>query len=462
MQDSYYSGRSIKKLGDNVLLVSDGRFTSCDLPDPHYSFGSPEMKVFVGDEVVARPVVFYVEDVPVFAIPFGVFPVQRGRRSGLIAPVFGQNNRGRYLRNLGYYWAINDYLDWAIRSDVYAKGGFTFYSDFRYAMRYLLQGSVGASFARVIQGEPGDPDYSDDQLFNIRLLHNQQFNPSTRLDVNFTFTSSSYYNQTSLNLNELLQQNIVSNATLTKSWEGTPHSLTLNVRRDQNLQPQPGVPEIIDVLPSLIFNRSQTYPFRRSGAAGSGSLRWYELIGFSYNGQFLNRMTRTPVATGNLLEEQRGVQHSLPISASPKLGYFTVAPFFNYNEKWYDRRLSRSQDTSGTLIEDVEHGFFAVRTFSAGVAMSTKLYGLFRPGVLGITGIRHQMIPSISYNFQPDFSKPGWGYWAGYTDTSGAEVRYDRYGGGDLRRRAGRGAAGHLVLAGERHRDEDGALGHLS
>jgi lipopolysaccharide assembly outer membrane protein LptD (OstA) len=426
MQDSYYSGRAIKKVGDEVLLVADGVFTSCDLDDPHYAFGSPEMKVFVGDKVVARPVVFYVSDVPVFAIPFGVFPVQRGRRSGLIAPVFGQNYRGRYLRNLGYYWAINDYLDWSLRTDLYAKGGYTFYSDFRYAVRYLLQGSLGGSFARVIQGEPGDPDYSDNQLFNIRFLHNQQFDPTTRLDVNFTFTSSSYYQETSVNLNDLLQQNIVSNATLTKSWEGTPHSLTLNVRRDQNLQPSEGDVEISDVLPGIIFNRSQTYPFRSSGA--SGSLRWYELIGFSYNAQALNRVTRTPTATGQLVEERRGIQHSLPISASPKVGYITVAPFFNYSEKWYDRRISRSQDTSGTLLEDAEHGFYAVRTFTTGIAMSTKLYGIFRPGILGITGIRHQVIPSISYSYQPDFSRPGWGYWGSYTDTTGAEVLYDRYG----------------------------------
>lgn len=428
LQDSYYAGREIKKVGENILLVADGTFTSCDLPDPHYAFGSPEMKVFVGDEVVARPVVFYVSDVPVFAIPFGVFPVQRGRRSGLIAPVFGENFRGRYLRNLGYYWAINDYTDWSVRTDLYSKGGYTFYSDFRYAVRYLLQGSLGASFARVIQGEAGDPDYSDEQLFNIRLLHNQQFDPTTRLDVNFTFSSSNYYQQTSVNLNDLLQQNIVSNATLTKSWEGTPHSLTLNIRRDQNLQPTPGQVEITDVLPSVIFNRSQTYPFRRNTPGSASTLGWYELIGFSYNGQFINRATRTPTATGKLVEERRGIQHSLPLSASPKVGYFTIAPYFNYTEKWYDRRVSKSQDSSGTVLTEAERGFFAVRTFTTGIAMSTKLYGIFRPGVLGITGIRHQMIPSISYAYQPDFSQPGWGYWDAYTDTSGAAVRYDRYG----------------------------------
>ncbi len=428
MDQSYYSGDAIKKVQDNVLYVKSGRFTSCDLDDPHYHFGSPTMKVFVGDEVVARPVFFYVDDVPVFAIPFGVFPTARGRRSGLLTPVFGESFRGRYLRNLGYYWAINDYMDWAVRGDVYSKGGYTFYTDFRYALRYIFTGALSASFGRVISGEAGDPDYSEDEVFNVRARHNQTIDPTTRLDIDLTFISSTYYQQTSTDLNQLLLQNIVSNATLSKSWEGTPNSLTLNIRRDQNLQPRPGQVEVTDLLPSVIFTRNQNYPFRSEGSTGTSSLTWYEYIGYSYSGQLLNRRTETALDQGSRTDDRRGVLHSLRFNASPKVGYITIAPFFNYTSKWYDKNIEQQFDPAdSTLRESEVKGFTAVRYFDLGISATTKLYGLLQPGILGITGFRHQLIPSLSYVYQPDFSAPGWGYYGRYLNASGNEQIYDQY-----------------------------------
>jgi lipopolysaccharide assembly outer membrane protein LptD (OstA) len=428
MEQNFYSGEAIKKMQDNVLYVKSGRFTSCDLDDPHYHFGSPAMKVFVGEEVVARPVFFYVDDVPVFAIPFGVFPTARGRRSGILTPVFGESFRGRYLRNLGYYWAINDYMDWSVRGDVYSKGGYTFYTDFRYGLRYIFSGALSASFGRVISGEAGDPDFSENEVFNVRALHNQTINPTTRLDIDLTFISSTYYQETSTNLNELLLQNIVSNATLSKSWEGTPNSLTLNIRRDQNLQPSPGQVEVTDLLPSVIFTRNQSYPFRLEGSTGTTSLRWYEYIGYSYSGQLLNRRTETALEQGSKIDNRRGVLHSLRFNASPKVGFITIAPFFNYTSKWYDKSIEQQFDPAdSTLTELEQRGFNAVRYFDLGVSATTKLYGLLQPGILGITGFRHQLIPSLSYVYQPDFSSPGWGYYGRYDNASGNEQIYDRF-----------------------------------
>ncbi|MCK5573053.1 MAG: LPS-assembly protein LptD, partial [Bacteroidetes bacterium] len=430
MENNYYSGEAIKKVEDNVLYVQGGRFTSCDLDDSHYYFGSPTMKVFMGDEVVARPVYFYIDDVPVFALPFGVFPTARGRRSGLLTPIFGESFRGRYLRNLGYYWAINDYMDWSVRGDVYSKGGYTFYTDFRYALRYIFTGGLSASFGRTVTGEAGDADFSDNQVFNVRVLHNQTINPTTRLDVDLTFISSTYYQETSTNLNELLLQNIVSNATLTKSWEGTPNSLTLNIRRDQNLQPRPGQVETTDLLPSVIFTRSQNYPFRSEGTLGTSSLRWYEYLGYAYTGQFLNRRTETKLEQGSLLDNRLGAQHLLRFNASPKVGYITVAPFFNYTSRWYNKSVEKQFNPidSSVVTREVKE-FTAVRFFDLGVSATTKLYGVFHPGVFGITGFRHQLIPSVSYVYQPDFSAPGWGYYGRYTDASGREQIYDRFEG---------------------------------
>jgi lipopolysaccharide assembly outer membrane protein LptD (OstA) len=426
IENGFYYGEAIKKVEANVLFVGEGKYTTCDLEHPHYYFASPEMKVMVKDKVVARPVYLYISGVPVFALPFGVFPNERGRRSGIIAPAYGESGRGRYLLHFGYYWAMSDYTDWNIRADGYTRGSWTLYSDFRYVKRYDFSGGVSGSYARSIEGERGDPGYSDDRLFNLRLTHNQEFDPTTRLIVDFTFSSGSYYQRTSYNFNDLLRQNLISNATLAKSWEGTPNSMTINVRRDQNLQSG----EVSEVLPSLAFSRSQTYPFRFGKGAGDGSAStWYELIGYTYNSQFLNtRSKRKGVGLSFQRDERRGINHSLSVNASPKLGYITLTPFFNYSEKWYDKSIRREfNPTDSTITTSDVKAIKAVRYYDIGVSAGTKLYGIFQPGIFDITGIRHQVTPTLSYTYQPDFSKRHFGYYGRYTDETGREQLYSFY-----------------------------------
>jgi lipopolysaccharide assembly outer membrane protein LptD (OstA) len=426
IERGWYYGDSIKKVADKVLFVKDGRYTTCDLDHPHYYFYSPEMKIIIGHIVVARPVVLEIADVPVFALPFGIFPTERGRRSGLIAPAYGESaTRGRYITHLGYYWAISDYMDWDLRADGYAKGGYTLYSDYRYALRYNFSGTLSGSYGRTILGERGDPGYSNSSVFNLRWSHDQAFNPTTRLLVDFTFTSGSYYQATSNNLNDLLRQNVVSNATLTKYWEGTPNSMTVNLHRDQNLSSG----EISEVLPGISFNRSQSFPFRSSSASAYGAQKWYDLIGYTYGGQFQNVRNKTFNSFDStfLYDQRWGVNHAVTINASPKAGYFTITPFFDFTSKWYNRTTVKYINAADSLVSTEKTRFSTVEYFDMGVSLSTKLYGIVRPNIFGITGIRHQVTPSISYVYQPDFSKPAWGYYGRYTDTTGAEQTYSRY-----------------------------------
>ena len=428
IEKGLYYGEEIKKVDTDVLFVGDGKFTTCDLEHPHYYFGSPEMKVLVKDKVIARPVYLYIADVPVFALPFGVFPSERGRRSGLIPPAYGESDRGRYLTHLGYYWAMNDYMDWNVRADGYTKGSYTLYSDFRYALRYNFSGGISGSYGRVVSGETGDPGYSDSRVFNIHVGHSQDFNPTTRLFVDMTFSSGSYYQQTSNNLADLLRQNIISNATLSKSWEGTPNSMTANFHRDQNLNAQAGSVEVSEILPSISFNRTQTYPFRsRKSSAASGDMAWYELIGYTYGGQFENTRAVTKLADGSSIDERRGFQHRIAVNASPKVGYFTFTPFANYTELWYDKYITRGLNGADSVVTVDNRAITPVRYYNLGVSASTKFFGIFQPGIFGIKAIRHQVIPSLSYTYQPDFSKDRYGYYGKYTDTTGVVQRYSRY-----------------------------------
>ncbi|HEX9007514.1 MAG TPA: putative LPS assembly protein LptD [Bacteroidota bacterium] len=427
IERGWYYGEAIKKVDEKDLFVEDGRYTTCELEHPHYYFFSPKMKIQLGDKIVAEPITLVIGDVPVFALPFGIFPTERGRRSGLIAPAYGESaQRGRYLTHLGYYWATNDYMDVNVRADGYSKGGYVLYSDLRYALRYNFSGGISASYGKTIIGERGDPDYRNDQEWNLHLTHNQEFDPTTRLLVDFMFTSGSYFRNTSNNLNDLLRQNVVSNATLTKYWEGTPNSMTLNLRRDQNLS----TGEISEILPNINFTRSQSFPFRSSKHAYSSNQAWYELIGYTYSGQFQNQRTKIAIDTAHFRQDQRwGVLHQFTVNASPKAGYITISPFFDYTSKWYDRSVAEAVNASRSLVSTDLRGFKTVNYFDMGITASTKLYGILQPNILGITGLRHQLTPSLSYVFQPDFSKPFWGYYGTYTDTLGVAQRYDRFQG---------------------------------
>jgi lipopolysaccharide assembly outer membrane protein LptD (OstA) len=437
IEQGYYHGEAIKKVDKDVLFVAGGRYTTCDAEHPHYYFYSPKMKVTLREQIVAEPVYFYIADIPIFALPFGVFPNQSGRRSGIIAPAYGEDaRRGRFLSHFGYYWAISDYLDFSTTFDWFTRGGWLNRSMFRYALRYDFSGSVEVNTTSLHTGESSDPGRTEQNDYNVRIYHNQQINPTTRFDVNFTFSSGSFFRNISSNLDEILRQNIVSNASIAKTWEGSNSSLSVNVYRDQNLQTK----DVEERLPSFSFSQGQFFPFRNSSgrrgtsAEGTSEYSWYEMIGVSYSSQGqLNRSRRyevlksavNPAVDSTTLEhfnERAGINHQLTINASPKAGYFTIAPYLSYNERWYTKSIERD-----SLGERDVNGFRAVRTFQAGLSASTRFFGIVQPQIFGVTSIRHTVTPSLTFSYQPDFSDPRFGYYGSYTDTTGRSVRYNKY-----------------------------------
>lgn len=411
----YYHGEAIKKVAKDVLFVEDGRYTTCDAPEPHYYFFSPKMKVITQDKVVAEPVYLYIADVPVFALPFGVFPNKSGRRSGIITPAYGEDGRrGRFLSHLGYYWSINDYMDWNIRGDGYTKGGWALYSDYRYALRYYFGGSISGEYKKLHTGEESDPDRTMEEAYRLNLTHHQDIDPTTRIDANFTFASNNSYLTTN-NLQQALEQAIFSNATLSKYWGGTPNSMSINVSRSQNLQNG----NVTEVLPSLSFNRSQSYPFRatkKGAGVGAEETSWYELIGYGYGAAFTNnraKLTRVvsgvktsvPGVTTTQEEFERDNRQTLSqnigVNASPKLGYFTITPSVSFQDnRTYTQNFvpQLKSDSSGTETVEVTDKR-AAGFFSSGISTSTRFYGIFQPNVLGISSFRHTVNPSLSFTY---------------------------------------------------------------
>jgi lipopolysaccharide assembly outer membrane protein LptD (OstA) len=422
-EGAIYTGAKIKKVDRETYFIEDGIYTTCDAGFPHYHFYSPKMKVIHKEQMVAEWIWLNFGGVPFpIPLPFAIFPIESGRRSGLLPPAFGEDGTyGRYFSRFGYFWAISDYVDWNITGDYYTRGSYNLNSRFRYAKRYNFSGSIEGGYSDFKIGEETDIDRQERQDWRIRWNHNQTIDPSLRFDANLEFVSGNYLRRNVTDFNEILRNEIYSNATIFKSWDNG-NSLSMSYSRRQTIE----TGDISEVLPNLSFSIPQSYPFKRKAAVGDPE--WYELIGFNYNSQFQNNRNKK---AGDL-QIRGAIQHNATLNASPKIGYFSISPNVRYQERWYNKRVEKESiispytEKDSVITRDI-HQINFVRTFSLGVSASTKFYGVLQPNTLGISAIRHTVNPSISYSFQPDFSKPFWGYYDSYKNSAGQEVRYNKY-----------------------------------
>lgn len=430
LEGGYYLGEKIKKVSDNVYFIQNGSYTTCDKSDPDYFFGSPKMKVIQGDKIVAEPVYFYVDDVPLFVIPAGVFPNHSGRSSGLIPPSYGDDaTYGRYLSHLGYFWAINDFVDLALQGNIFTKGRFDLNGRFRYVKRYLYNGNIEIGTSRIRVGEEKDLDRQFADEWRIGLNHNQTIDPTLSITAVLNILSSkNYYNNSTNNLSDLLLQNAISNISVTKSWEGTPNSLSANYQRDQNLVTD----EVQEMIPSISFTRSQTYLFRTNKTAILDQ-KWYEQIAYNYNAQLENRHTKLLAAdvAGNkffVKDARGGIRQTISFSAPLKFSEFSITPLFNYTELWYNKYITKTYNAaSKTVITEDHAGFKSTRFFNSGIQLSTRIIGIFNTRFFHVRGFRHTITPAINYTYVPDFSKPKWNSYGTYIDSTGREIKYSYF-----------------------------------
>ncbi len=343
-EGAYYNGEKINKVDKNTYFVEDGTYTTCDANPPHYYFFATKMKVIQKDQIDAKWIFLYFGGVPLpLPIPFAVFPLQSGRRSGIIAPAYGDDaTYGKYFSHFGYFWAISDFMDVNLTADYYTRGSYRLNSRFRYAERYNFTGSLEGSYAYLQSGEITDPGRTENTSWRLRWVHNQSLTPTMRFDANLDFMSGNFVRRNVVDLNQQLTNTITSNATFFKSWEESGNSLSLSYSRTQELESG----NINEVLPNLTFSKNQTYPFRDENSVGTK--KWYELFGYNYSGQFENTRNKT----NGQLKIRGGIQHSLNFSMSPKIGYFSVVPNLRYNERWYNKSIEQYQIVSPSTGND--------------------------------------------------------------------------------------------------------------
>jgi hypothetical protein len=391
-----------------------------------------KMKIILDDKVIARPVIFYIGKIPVAVIPFAVFPTKAGRHSGIIVPQFGNSpQEGRYLRNLGYYWATSEYLDARFTLDFFEKTGVLFRTNLRYALRYYIpSGSVSGSLTRKTF-----PNGQRQRRWDLNIRHSQIISPTTNLSVNARFVSNnSFYREFSQNRSQRLSRQLISNATLTKRWSGGKNNLTLNLSEVKDLE----TGRSSRTLPRLqiSLSRSQFFPIKKNKQiGGSGSsvedAKWYNFLYYDYKGLYLNSVSKDSTNDPDPAVQRRAEHDFTFTFSNPKkiFGFLTFNQTVKYAEDWFDRTKTFTLDSLSNSIKEAEDKGFAIRrTFNYTASASTKLFGTFNMKIGSIRSIRHVMTPSLSFTYRPDFSSNFWGYFQTLRDSSGNVIKRDRFG----------------------------------
>ncbi len=459
-QDGYIRSEKSKRRDDGQLFMQHGRYTTCDKPDPDFYLALSRAKVRPGKDVFFGPAYMVVEDVPLpLAIPYGFFPFSKSYSSGLIMPTYGdESSRGFYLRDGGYYFAINDKIDLKLIGEIYTKGSWGISAASNYRVRYKYSGSFLASYQNSVEGEKNLPDYSKTESFKIQWSHSQdsKSNPYSNLSASVNFATSSYERN---NLSSMYNPTALTQSTRTSSVSystgfssiGLTLSTTMNV--NQNMRDS----SLAITLPDLNLSISRFYPFKRKHAVGED--RWYEKIAMSYTGQFSNSISSKEdlVMHSNLIKDwKNGMQHRIPISANFSLfNYINITPSFNFTDRMYTNKIDRSWDeVNQREVCDTVYGFNNVYNWDLSISANTKLYGFWVPNkkIFGdkIQAIRHVFSPSVSFSYAPDFGDPSYGYWDSYTKTDAAGnvslVTYNKYSN-SLYGAPGQGKTGSLSFS---------------
>ena len=430
-EDGFLTSKLSKRGANGEMFLDHGRYTTCDDPHPDFYLALSRAKVRPGKDVVFGPAYLVVADVPLpLAVPYGFFPFTKSYSSGLIMPTYGdETEKGFYLRDGGYYFAINDKMDLKLIGEIYTKGSWGISAASNYKKRYRYSGSFLFSYQNSVSGEKNMKDYSKTTSYKLQWSHRQdaKANPFSSLSasVNFASTSFERNNLSSMyNPQALTQSTRTSSVNFSTNFSSIGMSINSGMTLNQNMRDS----SIALTLPDVTINISRFYPFKRKKAVGSE--RWYEKISLSYTGHMKNEINtkEDKILHSSLTKDwKNGMEHRIPITGNFTLfNYLNVNPSFNFTDRMLLSKVQRSWDeVNQKEVKDTVNGFYNVYNWSLNLGLSTKMYGFWIPNrkIFGdkIQAVRHVLTPTISFNYAPDFSSSRYGYYDTYqkTDANG-------------------------------------------
>ncbi|MGA7306706.1 MAG: putative LPS assembly protein LptD [Rhodothermales bacterium] len=456
LDEGYIYGGVSKQETDSVLYVKDAMFTTCDREgDPHYHIWTSRMKIVNGKWIYTGPLNLRILHIPLpIWLPFGFLPATEGRRSGPLPPNYGEDSRGFFLRDFGWYWAISDYMDVQTRLGIWTNGSFQIAPQFRYNKRYGYSGQASLDWVRSYSGLREDPDFQQADTWSFRANHTQTIGSNATLNAKIDYATSNYLRTVSRGYDDQVRQTIGSDLQFNRRWKG--RTLTVYANQRQILT----TGEVQMTLPQVSFSQQTLRPFASGASSRSSGL--LESITVGYRGNVTNRYRfvrdtslagstdinwldalfsndKYVKATGDDARFDFQASHSVPIAANFSVNRIPVinkrlrlnfAPSFQYNEDWYLRTQNKrfDPDSSVVIVSNVSE-FAAIRQFSTSVNTNTEFYGTFPWRIGPFRTFRHVVRPSASITFRPDFSSDTWGYYRSYTAKDGTVVRYKKVNG---------------------------------
>ena len=455
MDQGYYKGAEIRNREDNILLMKNGIYTTCENIDhPHFHFGSKHMKVILNELIVARPLILHIFGIPVFGIPFAILPDQGGKRhSGWIMPAYGQSsNQGRYLRGLGYFWAVNEYLNSRFTLNFYDKKGVVFENSNRYFKRYSYNGNFNFKYNRTVLNNDIGNFFSDpgSVRWSTNWTHSQILRKNQSLNINGSYYSDSQFNQKlGIQRDTRLNQSAVSNATYSKRWPKSNISFSSNISQNTNLMVKSKIDtssiyydqpltenrklqENRNVFPTLNFRKGQSKLFNSP-------------LYFSYNSNFKNNgsgfyksyaINDSTYAWGEKENDFKNSWiHNFSLSGTSKiLKYISLRPRINFREEWITQYFDAdSIDSNGEILNKKTINEFKTRHVgSLSLSTNTKIYGLIPINIGGLKSLRHTITPSIGFSYRPDFTNNSFGYVKKIYSSNGNSELFDPFQGSQI------------------------------
>ncbi len=413
--EGYILGRTVKKVSDDIFYIHKGDYTTCNAEKPHFSIRANKIKVIPSKKIITGPAYLTFFGIPTpLMFPFGYFPNNDKKSSGLIIPSYGEStSMGFFLKDGGYYFTLNNKMDLSLKSDIYTQGSWNIKSLFRYKKRYKYTGGLNLNYGNMKNSYKGFPDYSKKQDFHIRWSHNQdpKANPTLKFSANVEAGSSTFHRNNSFNDNDYLKNTMSSNINLSKSWKNKFfNNLNLSLRHSQNISNK----SISLTLPEISLNSKRVYPLKTIGNPAKS--QWYDKISIKYGVRAKNTISTSDsllFTKDSFSKFRNGIHHTIPISTSTKvLKHYNLTSNINLSERWYLSQIKKIWNKNdSTLITDTIYKFSRAHDYSFSTGLNTKVYGLLEIKRGKVAAIRHVITPSVSFSYNPDFSDEKYGYY---------------------------------------------------
>jgi len=439
----YLHGSVVKRDSSEIVYIKNGMYTTCEYDEPHFHIHANKMKVIPQDKIITGPAYLSISDVPTpLAVPFGFFPNSESRSNGLIIPSYGEAvNQGFYLSRGGYYFGLNDNMDFSLTGDIYTRGTWATYLNSRYVKRYRFNGNYSIDFVNSKFSNKEYPDYFSARTFNVKWRHAQDAKArpgsSFSADVN-AGSSKNFRNNLQSTSTNYLQSQLNSSIRYSKNFDNSPFSFSAAASGNQNTQT-----EIISIrAPEASLNMARIFPFKGKVPASSTSFKskaGIDKIGINGSVDFSNKLEGKEDTLFNnydnrmLKNMDNGLRTQSTTSTNIKLfKYLTVSPSTSHRIVAYRKTTEKVWNSDSNRVETKRptgvDGFY---DGSASLSASTVIYGTYLYKSDVVKAMRHQVTPTASLSYRPDYSDPFWGYFADVqSDTLGNITQYSRFEGG--------------------------------